>query len=232
MHKLCYLIRMGAGQPRPGGRSSVQMGIVILGLGLLLSTGCIGTAAQLMYVMFGHRTSAEFDGFKGKRVAIVTLADSSSYGPDTLSETVSRAITIQLVKNVKKIDAVPQGEIANWMDTHGWGRPDHKALAKSVKADFVLMIELSDYTIHDGKTLFKGACNYKVDVYDMQDDGRLVFSRGPDEFIFPRDGRPSIETTERKFEAFYLARLTDRIARYFYSYDSTETAAIDSQLMH
>ncbi len=198
---------------------------------MFMSVGCIGGAAQLMYVLFGHKVDAEFPGFKDKRVAILTMADASSFGPDTLSETISRAVAIKLGNNIKKIDIVPQGEIADWMDVNGWGRPDHKELGKGVNADFVLVIELEDYGIHEGKTIYKGHSNIKIDVYDMNDDGRVVYSLGPDEFIFPRDGRPAIESSERKFEAFYLSRLADSVARHFHSFDSTEMAAMDSELM-
>lgn len=213
-------------------RSSARFSwLPLLLLVLLMTSGCVGASAQLMYVLFGHKTDAEFANFKGKRVAIVTVAESDAFGPNTLSETVSRAISMKLMQNVKKIDVVPHGEIADWMDNHGWGQPDPIALGKGVKADYVLKIEMSDYGIHDGQTMYKGHSSYLVDVFDIKDEGRLVFSRGPEEFIFPRDGRPAIESSERKFEAFYLARLTDKISRYFYSFDSTETAAMDSELM-
>ncbi len=218
--------RLGGGLPR-----RLVVLAVLLG-GLLVLPGCVGTAAQVMYVLFGHKVKAEFDEFKGKRVAVVTTADAPAYGPDTVSETLSRAVTMHLVKHVKKIDVVPQSQISSWMDSNGFGAPDPMALGKAVNADYVLMIELSDYSIHDGKTMYKGTSSHKVDVYNMTENGRLVFTRGPNEFVFPRDGRPSIESSERKFEAFYLTRLSDRIARLFYTYDSTEDAAIDSQLMH
>lgn len=206
--------------------------VALLLLGMIVFPGCIGTAAQVMYVLFGHKTEAEFAELAEKRVAVVTIADQSAYGPDTLSEMVSRAVTSRLVTNVKKIDVIPQGEIANWMDVNGLQAMDFKALGTSVKADYVISIELSDYSIYDGKTLYKGTCNYKIDVYNINENGRLVFSRGPNEFTFPRDGRPAIESSERKFEAFYLASLSDRMAKFFYQYDSTEDAALDSKLMY
>ncbi|MBL8888614.1 MAG: hypothetical protein JNL67_01455 [Planctomycetaceae bacterium] len=209
---------------------SVGLTIALL-LSLIVFPGCIGTAAQFMYVLFGHKTKAEFAEFKGKRVAIVTLSDAAAFGPDTVSETLSRAITMHLVKNVKKIDIVPQGQVASWMDENGFGAPDPVAIGQGVDADYVLVVNISDYSIKDGKTLYKGRCNYKFDVYDIKENGRLTFGRGPLEFVFPRDGRPAIESSEAKFEAFYLARLSDRIAKSFYEYDSTEDAAIDSQLM-
>jgi hypothetical protein len=215
---------------KKSGRFSVVLTIILLA-GLVVFPGCIGTAAQLMYVLFGHKSKAEFAEFKGKRVAVVTVSEAAAFGPETVSETLSRAITMHLVKNIKKIDVVPHGQVASWMDQNGFGSPDPVALGKGVQADYVLMVDISDYSIHDGQTLYKGRCNYKVDVFDIKENGRLAFARGPLDFTFPRDGRPAIESSEQKFEAFYLARLSDRIARSFYEYDLTEDAAIDSQLM-
>lgn len=211
---------------------SLRMLLPLCMLVLIAASGCIGASAQLMYVLFGHKTKAEFAGLEQNRVAVVTVTEDNSFGPDPLSEMVSRAVTMRLVENVKKIDVVPQGEIEDWMDSNGWGRPDFKELGRGVKADTVVVIEISDYRIHEGATLYKGHASYKVDVFDMTDEGRMVFTRGPKEFVFPRDGRPSIESPERQFEIFYLNYLTNEIARYFYSYDSTETAAVDSALMH
>ncbi|MDP1561497.1 MAG: hypothetical protein Q8M16_08885, partial [Pirellulaceae bacterium] len=167
----------------------------------------------------------------GKRVAVVTISNETAFGPETVSETISRAITMHFVKNIKKIDVISQGQIANWMDQNGFGEPDPLKLGQGLNADYVMMLRISDYSIHDGKTLYKGHCNYKIDVYSMSEKGRLVFSRGPLEFTFPRDGRPAIESSEQRFEAFYLTRLSDRIARLFYEYDLTEDAAMDAQLM-
>lgn len=211
-------------------RLSVGFTVLLL-LSLVVFPGCIGTAAQFMYVLFGHKTKAEFAEFKDKRVAIVALSDAAAFGPDSVSDSLSRAITMHLVKNVKKIDVVPQGQVSSWMDENGFGTPDPVALGQGVNADYVLVVNISDYSIKDGKTLYKGRCNYKFDVYDIKENGRLTFGRGPLEFVFPRDGRPAIESSEAKFEAFYMARLSDRIAKSFYEFDATEDAAIDSQLM-
>lgn len=214
-----------------GYRRFAAVWVFLILLGLVVFPGCVGTAAQLMYVLFGHKGKAEFDSFKGKRVAVVTISEETAFGPETVSETISRAITMHFVKNIKKIDVISQGQIANWMDQNGFGEPDPVALGQGLNADYVLMLQISDYSIHDGKTLYKGHCNYKIDVYSMSEKGRLVFSRGPLEFTFPRDGRPAIESSEQRFEAFYLTRLSDRIARLFYEYDLTEDAAMDAQLM-
>ncbi|MBL8853927.1 MAG: hypothetical protein JNK57_08135 [Planctomycetaceae bacterium] len=205
--------------------------LLLLLAGLLVFPGCVGTAAQLMYVLFGHKSKPEFDEFKGKRVAVVTISNETAFGPETVSELLSRAISMHFVKNIKKVDVISQSQIASWMDQNGFGEPDPMALGKGVNADYVMLVNISDYSIYDGKTLYKGSCNYKTDVYNIKENGRLVFSQGPLDFTFPRDGRPAIESSEEKFQAFYLTRLSERIARSFYEYDLTEDAALDAQLM-
>ena len=52
---------------------------------LIGSTGCIGAMAQLLYVIKGHKSPADFAGLEGKRVAVVVVSDASAYGPDTLT---------------------------------------------------------------------------------------------------------------------------------------------------
>jgi hypothetical protein len=216
---------------RLGYQRFASVWMLLMLLGLIIFPGCIGTAAQLMYVLFGHKSKPEFNEFKGKRVAVVTMSEQAAYGPESVGETLSRAVTMHFVKNIKKIDVVSQGQISSWMDQNGFGAPDPVELGKGVNADYVMMLQISDYSIYDGKTLYKGQCNYKIDVYNIKENGRLVFTRGPLDFTFPRDGRPAIESSEQRFEAFYLTRLSDRIARLFYEYDLTEDAAMDAQLM-
>lgn len=212
------------------GKLSAYLPIALL---LLVGTsGCVGASAQLMYVLFGHKTEAECSALKNRRVALVTVAEDEAFGPTPLNESVSRMVMMRLVKNVRKIDMVPQAEIEDWVESNSWGRLDLEALGAAVEADVVVKIELSDYRIHEGATIHKGHVSYNVEVYDMEDEGRIVFQRGPEFFDFPRDGRPRSEAEDRKFEVFYLTYLTDELSRYFYSYDSTETAAIDSALMH
>ena len=51
---------------------------------------------------------------------------------------------------------------------------------------------------------------------------------GPKHFEFPESGRPAIQTTDRQFEAYYLAHLTQHITRQFYDHDQLDTVAEDA----
>ena len=93
-----------------------------------------------------------------------------------------------------------------------------------------MVIEVGSYSIHDGVTLFKGRVDLTCTVYDIEKEGQISFVQGPEEFIFPKNGRPSIQTSDRQFEAFFLARLTDHISRLFVKTDKMDTFANEAIL--
>ena len=67
-------------------------------------------------------------------------------------------------------------------------------------------------------------------VYDMsEDEGQVVFSQGPAEYLFPKGhATPVMSNTEQQFEALYLSKLVENISRNFYDYDKAESIAEDA----
>lgn len=210
--------------------TTVRQGLVLfLVLGLLVSSsGCIGGLAQLLYVIKGHKSPPEYPGLAKKRVAVVCVSDASAYGPDTLSYTVSKYVSIKLANNEEDITLVPPAEIEEYLDLNGWDESQLVDLGSNVKADMVVVVEVGAYSIHEGATLFKGRSDLTVKVFDIQKKGQQVYERGPEEFVFPENGRPSLQTSERQFEAFYLARLTDHITNLFLEHDKLDSFADDA----
>lgn len=197
---------------------------------ILLGTlaGC-GTFAQFMYAIKGMEVKAAYPGLKDSRVAVVVVSDASSYGPDSLTRVVGRALGARLSEKVKGITVVSHQTIENWQDTHGWNEIDFVALGKSVKADKVVAIEIDSYSIREGSTMFKGRAMITTSVYDIANEGQIVFNKGPGEYQFPKShGRPAISTNPRQFETAYLSMLVDSIARNFHKHDRTDTVAEDA----
>ncbi len=203
--------------------------VMTLLAGLVLLTGC-GTVAQLLYVIKGHKSPAAFDGLKGKRVAVVVVSDASAYGADTLTYNVAKLISIKLANNVKDIEVIPPSTIESWMDTNNWNQTDFNEIGRGINAEMVVSVEVSAYTIHDGSTLYKGQADTTVSVHNIAKGGQIEFSKGPSDYVFPSMGRPSIQTTDRKFEALYLSKLTDHISRLFYAHDRLEMVAEDAAM--
>ena len=193
------------------------------------SSGCIGAMAQLLYVMKGHKSPAEFDGLEGKRVAVVVVSDASAYGPDTLTYSVSKIVSMDLTNNVKNISVIPPAEIEKSMDTKGWDQTDFREVGDGLGAEIVVSVEIGSYTIHEGTTLYKGQSDLSVSVHDVE-SGQLLFSKGPNAFVFPENGRPAIQTNPRQFEQLYLAKLTNYVARLFYAHDRLDSVADDASM--
>ncbi len=203
--------------------------MLVLPLAILTtSTGCIRQMAQLLYVIKGHEVPADYDGLEDSRIAVVCVSDASAYGPDTLTYSIARNVSVKLAKGLKDTEIVGPAKVENWIDRNGWDPVEATTLGEDLEADKVLVIEIGSYSIHDGVTLHKGSADLTCTVYDVKKDGQVSYVHGPEVFSFPKNGRPSIQSSDRQFEAFFLARLTDRITRLFVMSDKMDTFANDA----
>lgn len=211
---------------QPSRAISLLIFVVAL-VALLPGFGCTGTMAQLIYVFKGHKVPKEYEGLKDQRVALLVISDGSGYGPDYSMQVLEQLMQRHLeLEYKKKIDLIPQDEVYEAFN----GRvrdPDYVAVGRSLKADKVVVIEITDYQLREGATLYKGNCYYKCAVFDTA-EGHMVFSRGPNSFSYPTDGQPSIETSERDFEQMFLAELSFRVARYFCDQEVKEMYSRDA----
>jgi len=205
--------------------------LLLLAATFASSTGCIQEIAQLIYVIKGHKVEPPFKALKEKKVAIVCTSDAAAFGPDSLSVTIAKHLGILLVTSDDKITIAAPAKVEEFIDANGWEDGSPHKLGEAVGADFVIVIDVEDYSIHEGATLYKGRSEWTASAFDVANEGKLAFSVGPRLFTFPEAGRPSIQTSEREFESFYLARLCDRISKQFVSYDKLETYAEDAAFL-
>src|SRR5438105_13402062 len=97
---------------------------------LLALPGC-GPVATLAWLIHGpEMIPAEFDGLKGKRVAVVCLDANSLSGPGGESDAVGKAVAMTLAKNVHDIRMVRQTEVADWLDSHGDAVTDYRDVGR------------------------------------------------------------------------------------------------------
>ena len=113
-----------------------------------------------------------------------------------------------LVENVKNIDVVNPREVDNWLDESDWG--DFKELAEAVHADKVVYIEMNDFELYKGKTLYQGQADVSVTVYDMKNNGKLVWDRHLGEILYPTNsGIPAQDKPVQQFEREFVAIVAD-----------------------
>ena len=199
----------------------------VLCIALLPAFGCIGMTAQLMHVLIGNKVKAEYEGLKEQKVALVVVSDGRGFGPDYSMQILAQLIQRRLeLEYKKKITMISQNEVQQALDERARD-PDYLAVGHILKADKVVVVEVTGYGLKSGATLFQGNCVYACRVFDVA-SRQLEFTRGPIPFAYPTTGQPVIDTTERQFEQTFLTELSYRIARYFYDYAPEEDLGRDA----
>ena len=202
--------------------------IVLVGMFAFSATGCVRLAANLVNAIQGNEKPAEYNGFEKKRVAIVCNTDNGMSTDYSATQLIGY-VHIALNKNVKDIELVRTEEVDRWLNAHGTEESDYLQIGKGVKADQLLVIDLAGMKIRDGATLYRGQCDISVAVYDIADEGAIVFKKQFPEFSFPKMGGPTTsDTTDAKFRTLFLTVVATKISGLFYAVDPTAEYALDA----
>ncbi|MFT5526059.1 MAG: hypothetical protein ACI9HK_004030 [Pirellulaceae bacterium] len=208
-------------------RTAVVLAVLLL---LPCTTGC-GLFVNLYHVISGgERVPARFEGLQGKRVAVVCVSTSDTYGPTSIPDVLAKQLSLDLAREVDEIDIVHPNEIADWIDTNEWDQVNYKDVGRGVNADLVVAIDLSHITTVEGQMLYQGRAKYTVKVFDMGSNGDLVYQRKEPEFMFPRSGQHSTGTTEARFRRAFVDVLAHTISKDFYAYEMAEDFGEDATI--
>ena len=196
-----------------------------LALVLPLAAGGCSLLTTVAYLVRPENDApAEFKGLRGKHVAVVCKPIVELEFSDAGSaRELAGMVGTQLTRNVRKARVIDQREVARWIDENAW--VDYPTLGKSLDADLVVGIDLEQFRMHEGSTLYRGRATANVRVYDVAEK-KVLFEKRIDDFTFPGDSAvPSSDRTESQFRAMFLQVLAGRIARSFHTYDSRATFA-------
>jgi hypothetical protein len=163
-------------------------------------------------------------------LAIITVTDSSQYRDDITARVLSRRVGEVLTQKVDELTLVREDKIEQWRDINGWNAIDFASMGKSVKAEKVLGIEVTNMRLRDGATLYRGRADVVIKVIDVE-TGNTEYAKSLDEYTFPTvAGQYTSETTEARFRKLYLSMLANEIGRSFHPYDMTDRIALDSAI--
>lgn len=194
------------------------------------TTGCLHTVlATGIYLWQGGNTEpAECEALEGQRVVVVCRPPSShEYRHAGAARTIGKRISRLLEMNVKDIDVVSPQEVDNWVDEQDWD--NFKDLGRAVKATRVVYIELDEFSLYKGSTLYQGNAVVKLSVYDMNNRDKLIFERNVGQILFPQNsGIPSADKAVQEFQRQFVEIVSDQIARMFYKHDPNASFAMDS----
>ena len=196
---------------------------------LISASGCPALLATGIYVLDGgNMAPAECDGLKGQRVVVMCKPPSShDFRHAGAARAVAAKVSELLAKNVKDIDVVNPREVDNWVDESDWG--DFRDLAKAVHADKVVQVELEDFELYKGKTLYQGRADVKVTAYDMKEHGKILWDNHVGEVLYPvNSGIPAQDKPVQQFEREFVEVVASRVAMNFYRHDPNEAFALDA----
>ena len=198
-----------------------------------LAAGCTSALTTAMYLMGANDIPAEYKGLKAKKIAVVCRPVAAVAFRDTgVAHDLATEVNRLLAKNVSKVEMVDQQKVAAWLDERYDGDYSFPEAGEAFEADMVLGIELQDFGLHMGQTLYQGTANVHIVLHDMRDGQRVVFERDLPQIAWPPNG--GIETSERQeiqFRREFIRVIGDRIGRYFYAHDPASNFALDAAAM-
>jgi hypothetical protein len=210
-------------------RTAYALTLIVAAFALVTSTGCAPILATAVYVWDGGNLApAECDALKGHRVVVLCKPPASNeYRNAGASRAIAKAVSELLARNVKNIDVVNPREVDKWIDESDWG--DFRELAQAVHADTVVHVELEDFDLYKGKTLYQGRADVTVSVYDVHNRNKLVWDRHIGEVLYPvNSGIPAQDKPVQQFEAEFVGIVADRVATNFYRHDPNANFALDA----
>jgi hypothetical protein len=199
---------------------------VLACLALPCLTGC-STLLTAAYLLQPADVPAEFNGLRGKHVAvacrpIVELEFSDAGSARELASLVGS----QVQAKVRRSRVIGQHEVARWIDENAW--VDYPTLGKSLDADLVVGVDLEQFRLHEGSTLYRGRATARVRVFDVATK-EVLFEKRFDDFSFPANSAiPATDRSEPEFRGMFLQMLSQKISRCFHAYESREVFAEDS----
>jgi hypothetical protein len=205
-------------------------GLLLVVVGLVSAGGCAQLLATGLYVWEGgNMVPANCDALEEKRVVVMCRPPASNeYRHAGASRNLSKRVSEKLVQNIKDIDVVNPREVDNWVDESDWG--DFRELAEAVKADLVVHVELDEFELYKGKTLYQGRADVTVTVYNMREKGKEVWTRHLGEVLYPvNSGIPAQDKPPQQFEREFVEIVADQVAVNFYRHDPNDSFALDAK---
>ena len=187
--------------------------LVLAGLLCIASTGCVGALANFIHAGWGNLVPARYDRMAGRKVAVVCLSSSTSFGNSSAALDIAERIEKKLLERVPEIRLIDQQAIEEWMDTHDWNEIDYRELGQGIETELLVAVDLDSFSLYEGQTLFKGRANVAMTVYDIAKD-QIDYEVETTEVTFPMNGgQHTADTSEREFRRRFLEVISSAVAK-------------------
>lgn len=211
-------------------RARHWMSALVAATVMVTSTGCLHTilATGIYLWQGGDVVPAQCDQLEGQRVVVVCQPPSSNeYRHAGAARDIGKRVSGLLKENVPKIDIVSPAEVDNWVDEQDW--ENFKELGRAVKATRIVHIELDNFDLYKGSTLYQGDAMVKVTVYDMTKKGENVWDRDLGQILFPHNsGIPAADKPIHVFQNQFVDIVSQQVAVHFYEHSPNAAFALDA----
>lgn len=213
---------------------SPRTALLVVTLCVLPSVGCLHSllATGIYLWQGGNVVPAEYEGLENERVVVICRPPASAeYSNAGAARALGARVSSLLKENVEDVDVVSPQEVDNWVDEQDW--ENFLDLGRSVKATRIVMIELDDFDLYKGKTLYQGAADVGLEIYDLEQKGKSVWDRRLGQVLFPRNsGIPASDKPVQVFERQFVDVLARQIAEHFYKHNPNADFALDAVSNH
>jgi hypothetical protein len=197
---------------------------------MFTTTGCVHSilATGIYLIQGGDVVPAQCDALAGERVVVICRPPAShEYRHAGAAREIGKQVSRLLKENVKRIDVVSPSEVDNWIDEQDWD--NFKDLGRAVKASRIVYIELDNFDLYKGSTLYQGDAEVNLTVYDMTNGDEEIFERNIGQILFPRNsGIPASDKPVKKFQTQFVGIVSQQVALHFYKHNPNATFALDA----
>ena len=198
---------------------------VVIAAGLCALAGC-----QASYFMMGKEpkktVGAEFGKLEGKTTAIVVWCDQATLDTDAKARfRVADTVRYYMQRDIKKAKFANVREITEYQEQSGsdWEGLTNVELGKRFKADYVIRIDLVEYTARarDAREVLKGRVRATISVYDVEHAGgdRPVYTTEV-AATYPQDGRTdTLNATDLDVINGALRSFGEKVSQKFFEHE-------------
>ena len=204
-----------------------RLSALALAASVVIASGCMGPMLTAMYLFGAADMKAEYDGLKKQNVVVVChpLTDLQ-YSNMHAAKDIAEQIGQKLKANVSGLKLVDQQKVDKWMDENQW--EESVEIGRALEADKVVVVELENFSVLLGQTLYQGQASYVLKVVDCE-TGETEYDVTPNPVCWPPNSPiPTQEKPECRFRKQFIGVLADQIARHFYAHDARAYFAEDA----
>lgn len=193
--------------------------VALCALVLATQVGCVKLLTTVAYFVKGTNDPPEFEGLRDKHVAVVCrpLVELRYGSAGTAANDLATRVGQLLKEHVKRVKVVKQSQVNDWTDEN----PDQELedIGRGVKADVVLGIDIEQFSLLLGQTLYQGKAVVRLRVCNVA-DGEELWEKTMRQIVWPvRAGVSTQDKPLPEFQREYLEVLATEIGNHFYAHD-------------